>query len=392
MLATGWPSVVSDAIARWHLVAAASFSAGLAACGGTADEDPTATGRWFVHEQLRLTGTPEQEFGRVLAVAADEQDDIYVLDIFAQAVNVFDSDGTYTHSIGRPGEGPGELSGPRGVAVGPDGRIWIPDQATARISVFESHGALVAQIPRRWSGSTSAWDRSVIARRSYIDWRLRFPGQEAGGSIAEVQLTPMLLSWDEETSQSPSPDSFPSLTYTQEMAEIGGRPWPSPYFDGDMLWALDGLGAVWFAHSREYRLYKRSLEGDTVMVVTLDEEAAPVTREDVQAVRDDFAKRPARNADDHVNALPAEKPIILALFADAAGNVFVIPETRDAKGGTAIDAFGPAGEYWGRAELPEPINPPLLGSIPAYATSRYLLLGGTDAAGEPYVVRLGHRR
>ena len=377
--------------ARWTFVAAACLSASSAACDDTADADPTATDSWFLEEELRLTGAPGHEFGRVLTVVADEDDNIYVLDVFGRAVYVFDSEGTYSHSIGRPGEGPGELSSPRGIGMGPGGRVWIPDVGSARISIFESHGPLVAQIPRRWNGSTSTWDRPFDANGNYIDWKLRFPGEEAGGTVGEVRLTPMILRWD-EAGQYPGPDSFPPLAYTQEMAEIGGYERPTVFFDEGMPLALDGLDAVWFAHSHEYRLYRRSLEGDTLMVVTLDAEPAPVTREDVRTIRDYFVNRPSPYAEDYIAALPTVKPVVLALFADGDGNVFVMPETKGVEGGTALDAFGSDGAYWGRATLPEPISPPLLGSIPAYATSRYLLLAGVDAGGTPYVVRLGYRR
>lgn len=352
--------------------------------------EPEVAG-WSLEEEIRLTGTPEQEFGRVGAVAADEDDNIYVLDMLAQQVYVFDSLGTYSHSIGRQGEGPGELSDARGVGVGPANRIWIPDMMRRRVSIYERDGAFVASIPRHGYASTGIWDRPTGALNVYNDWMLRFPN-EAIGNLADVQQIPIVLRWNGEAGGSVEVDSFPPLEYAHETAQIGGRTAPRVYFAGRTLSALNGQGAFWFAHSREYRLYKRALEGDTLLVVGLDAEPAAVAEADVQSVRDYFANRPSRYAEDYINALPAEKPVILALFADGDGNVFTIPETSDAKGGTVVDAFGPDGAYWGRAELPEPVNPSLLGSIPAYATDRRLLLGGTDDAGAPYVVRLRYRR
>ena len=368
-------------------------SAGVATCDHDRDPDYGAVGGWALEEELVLTGTPEQGFGRVLAVAADADDDIYVLDLFAQQVFVFDSGGAYSHSIGRPGEGPGELSDPLGIGVGPRNRVWVSEQGTARVSIFESDGTFLAAIPRPWRGGTGVWDRPVDADGNYTDWMLRFPGEEAGGSIAEVHERPVVLRWDGEAGEAVVADSFPPLESMPEMATIGGSERPIVYFAGDVLSALDGRGGIWFVHSREYRVYRRSLEGDTLLVVTLDAEPAPVGKADVQAVRDHFARRPfARFAEDYLNALPAEKPVVLALFGDSDGNLFVLPETKRAKGGTVVDAFGPDGTYWGRAELPQPVEGTLLSFIPAYATSRYLLLSGIDDSGVPYVVRLGIRR
>ena len=367
------------------------LTAGFVFAGACENARESEVAGWSLEEDLRLTATPEQEFGRVGAVAADADDNIYVLDVIAQQVYVFDSLGTYSHSIGRQGEGPGELSDARGVGVDAGNRIWIPDMTRRRVSVFERDGAFVASIPRHGYASSGIWDRPAGANDAYADWMLRFPNEDAG-SLAEVQQFPIVLRWNGEVGGPIEVDSFPPLEYTHETAQIGGREAPRVYFAGRTLSALDGQGAFWFAHSREYRLYKRSMEGDTLLVVELDAEPAAVAEADVQAVQDYFAMRPSRYAEDYINSLPAQKPIVLALFADGDGNVFAMPETSDVEGGTVVDAFGPDGAYWGRAVLPQPVDAPLLRSMPAYATSRYLILSGVDVAGRPYVVRLGITR
>lgn len=369
-------------------LALALLTASASACERASDADERVTGHWALEEEFRLTGTPDQEFGRVHVVAADAEDNIYVLDIIAQQVYVFDSAGAYSHSIGRPGEGPGELSDARGVGVGPGNRIWIPEVGTARVSVFESDGTFVGSVPRNGYSGTGVWDRPVAADGNYVDRMVRFPH---GTSARVVMEHPVVLPWPGEAGQAAVVDSFPPLEDRPEMARIGSAESPLVFFDGSTLSAWDGEG-IWFAYSREYRVYRRSLNGDTLLVVERDAEPAPVGEADVQAVRDHFERRPSRYAQDYLKALPAEKPVVVALFGDEDGNLFVMPETKRAKGGTVIDAFGPDGEYQGRAELPRPVHGRVLGFIPAYATSRHLLLAGIDDLGQPYVVRLRIRR
>ena len=382
----------SNASCRFLVAAPALFSAALLACDDAPATDREASG-WALEEELRLTRTPEQEFGRVSAVAADGDDNIYVLDSFAQQIYAFDSEGTYSHSIGREGEGPGEISSyVSAIGVGPDNRIWVPDLRPSRISLFERDGTFVAAIRRHGFPGTGTWDRPVDTAGNYTDWAFRYPGEEAGGTIAEVHSRPVVHRWDGEAAEAVVADSFPPLEYTQEMVQLADREAPRSFFAGRTLSALDGQGAFWFVHSRDYRVYRRSLEGDTLLVVTLDAEPAPVAEADVQAVRDYFARRQSRFAEGYLNGLPAEKPVVAAIFGDGGGNVFVLPETSDVKGGTVVDAFGPDGTYWGRAELPQPVEGRPFGSIEAYATSRYLLLAGIDDSGVPYVVRLGIRR
>lgn len=390
---------------RAVLGCAATMVMMLAGCGESERTDPAATSAngWHLEEEVRIVG-PTDGFGVIEAVAADNNDNIYVLDRMAQQVFVFDASGAYSHAIGRRGEGPGELSRASGVSVGPDNRIWVPDPATARVSVFEPNGAFVAALPRRGQGypGTGAWDRSVGSDGRYTDWRIWFPNRVRGGLPAETQVFPVVLPANAEGGDAPpegddaaherrdSFPPFPPLEYTAEMVEVGGRTMYRDYFAGSLLYALEGGRTIWFGHAREYRVYKRSLNGDTLLVVSLDETPASVLEADVEAVRELLGDRP--DAGERLAALPDEKPILKAVFADGAGTLYVVPESEAAPAGTAVDAFGPEGQYLGRAMLPEPVKTGIVGSLPAYATTQYLLLASMGDDLEPYVIRLGIRR
>ena len=381
----------------------------LAACGESESTNPaeTSANGWRLEEEVRIVG-PAEGFGVIEAVAADGNDNIYVLDRMAQQVFVFDESGAYSHSIGRKGEGPGELSRASGVSVGPDNRIWVPDPATARVSVFEPDGAFVFALPRRGRGypGTRTWDRSVGSDGRYTDWRIWFPNRVRGSLPAETQALPVVLPASLEGGDSlPEGDDaaderrdehrdsfppFPPLEYTAEMVEVGGRTTYRDYFAGSLLYALEGGRTIWFGHSREYRVYKRSLEGDTLLVVSLDEAPATVVEADVESVRELLGDRP--DAEERLAALPDEKPILKAIVADGTETLYIVPESEAVPAGTAVDAFGPDGQYLGRATLPEPVKTGIMGSLPAYATTRYLLLAGMGDDLEPHVTRLGIRR
>ncbi len=47
------------------------------------------------------------------------------------------SDGTYVRKWGMRGEGRGEFQYPRGVAVGPEGEVYVCDEDNHRVQVFE---------------------------------------------------------------------------------------------------------------------------------------------------------------------------------------------------------------------------------------------------------------
>ena len=83
-----------------------------------------------------LDGPEEYLFGSVASIAVDDDRTVYVLDAQAQHVRVFDSAGTYVKTLGRRGEGPGELSHGEAIAVLPDGRLLVRDPANMRVQVF----------------------------------------------------------------------------------------------------------------------------------------------------------------------------------------------------------------------------------------------------------------
>jgi len=83
---------------------------------------------------------------------------IYVLDSQNARVQKLDAEGQPVLSWGRPGSAPGEFSmqyhtGPCGIAVGPDGSVYVADTWNHRIQKFDPNGRFI----RMWAGATSAF-------------------------------------------------------------------------------------------------------------------------------------------------------------------------------------------------------------------------------------------
>lgn len=101
---------------------------------------------WQVVEEIRI-GTLEGEgpdtFGDVASFEVDNLGRIWVLDMQASELRVFDRDGEYVRTVGRAGSGPGEFRQPVHVDMSPDGRIWVSAPPNARISIFDTAGSFV---------------------------------------------------------------------------------------------------------------------------------------------------------------------------------------------------------------------------------------------------------
>ncbi len=104
-------------------------------------------------------GTGPGQFSEPWGIAVDASGNVYVADTWNHRIQKFDRQGKYLLSWGASGlvsvddpAGAGYFYGPRGVAVGPDGNIYVTDTGNKRVEIFTSEGQFV----RQFGGSGSA--------------------------------------------------------------------------------------------------------------------------------------------------------------------------------------------------------------------------------------------
>ena len=79
-------------------------------------------------------------------LAISPQGDIWVADAGADNVVELSPSGAFIQQFGEPGSGPGQLDWPRGVALGPEGNVWVLDTGNNRIEEFSSAGKYLGQL------------------------------------------------------------------------------------------------------------------------------------------------------------------------------------------------------------------------------------------------------
>lgn len=84
-------------------------------------------------------GPAEYMFSQIRSVAVDDEERIYVLDEKEAHVKVFDLNGKYIRTIGRKGQGPGELQLPLFVYVTGQNELVVED-FTSRLAFFSLEG------------------------------------------------------------------------------------------------------------------------------------------------------------------------------------------------------------------------------------------------------------
>jgi DNA-binding beta-propeller fold protein YncE len=87
----------------------------------------------------------------------DPSDNVWGIDYDSSTVYKYDSDGNLLMTLGSPGSGDGQFSGPRGLAVDSDGNIWVADTGNSRIQKFDPSGNFLLKVV----GFSSIYDIAV---------------------------------------------------------------------------------------------------------------------------------------------------------------------------------------------------------------------------------------
>ena len=331
-------------------------------------------------EDLRLgtaAGEGPELFGRIRDIDVDEAGRIYVLDGQAHEIRVFGADGAHVRTFGGTGNGPGELAGPTGMEWGPDQRLWVEDPDNNRYSVYDTTGAIITSHPRDLSWYGFAWTGSFDdAGRLYLE-QLSF-GPDG---------TESWLVWMD--SAMVAHDSFPVPKYEQLTYKLmrNGlvRSGATVPFSPRLTWTVARDGTLWFGITGDYRLYQRSLAGDTLRIIEREYEPIPVTRaERDEALAQDFLRNMAdQGADIDPDRVPANRPVWSGFNVDAEGRLWIVPQIPDSTS-TALDVFSSDGRYLGRLKLDSRIKSAYPGPV---IRDDYLYAVAQDELGVDYVVR-----
>ena len=126
---------------------------------------------WYPHEggllkyrvQIRFGEEPDTmpngfKFGRVSAVAADKQGEVYVFQRGPKAdpIVVFDAKGKYLRSWGRDKAGKSMFGNAHGMRVDPDGNLWVTDNGDHQVFKFTRDGKLLLTLGIKGKAATDS--------------------------------------------------------------------------------------------------------------------------------------------------------------------------------------------------------------------------------------------
>ncbi len=322
-------------------------------------------------------------FSKVAAFLVDENGYMYVVDDASEEIRVFDSEGGHVRSFGRRGKGPGEFLDAKGLNWGPSGLLWVWDPAGRRFSALTITGETVTTRIRTVYGSVYPWRGDFLPTGEMVDWGVRHfrSHPNAAPDSTAISAIRLGLEFDQQ-------DTVFSIRYPRDVAPGGTSLLP---FRRKVSVYLDRLGTAWVSTLGTYEISRIPFELGADRVFSLESEGAAVARSERDSVRLLIGSLPppaAAGVNRLVGALPRHRPPIERIFGDNAEFVYVVPSVEGRALGEVLDVFDRDGRYRGRLELPVAIDP----SVAPVATKQSIWAVAKDSLDAHRLVRIAVSR
>lgn len=283
-------------------------------------------GGWSVHLRTEIAASADDDPPFLLSYVRDLEIDaygrVYVLDNQSHTIGVFDTTGAYVRTIGREGQGPGEFRRPDGMTWGAGGHLWVSDPLNARYSVFDTAGALVRRVQRRLTSWRWQWDAVFGPEGRLLETDLlREPDSE------ESTLT--AVRFDVSGEEAVPTDTFriprpPETTPGFGVAREGASGYVQVPFAPRHLLRFDGRGGMWTGTGADFRLLRTTVSGDTTRIAEWTGERPPVPEAAVddwkRSIEEDWGARSLLEMD--LSRIPGVKPAFTTFFLDDRRHVW----------------------------------------------------------------------
>jgi hypothetical protein len=265
-------------------------------------------------------GPEETVFGAISGVEVDDEGRIYVLDRQANELRIFTADGEHVRTTGRSGDGPGEFSAANGLRWATPDTLVIVDQSGGRYS-FVSRDGDFARTARRELGYFS-W----MFDGAFIDGRVFEIGlADLGGEGWETAIiaVPTGKEGAGDTISVP-PSAGPEAEAFSVRTEVGGMSMGVPFAARRVL-HVDDTGHLWHGHGSEFRIFRSTLDGDTLREIRVEVEPIPVTHAEIDEWRagEGVERFVEMGGDLDLGRIPEFKPRFDGLYRDPDGYLWV---------------------------------------------------------------------
>lgn len=209
-------------------------------------------------------GGEEYLFSQIRDIAVDEKENIFVMDVKESHIKVFDRNGEYLRTIGKKGEGPGELSRPRMISINQN-ELMVLDIIQRKLSFFTFGGKFLRNLSTK----------EVWALYSRID-------SKGNIIITEGFTDPKYLCYKLKKFD-------PDMNL---LAEIASSPAPdlrkgfNPFM-AFSYWIIDKDDNIVYGYPKDYELQIINPQGELIKKITREYDPVEVTEEEIEEEKKD---------------------------------------------------------------------------------------------------------
>jgi len=288
----------------------------------------------------------EEMIAQVTFFAVDENESIYALDWKANNIKVFDRDGKFVRTIGKQGQGPGEINFPSGLLITPENELLIEDAGNRRLAYFTLEGEFLrnVSVADKTSLTNLVMDNkgNVLARQFIIH---------------EEDMSFEIRKFDKDLNNLFTIESIPFTFRDPQKDKMNP-------FDFVQIYFFDSEGQIYFGNPKEYEIQIFSSEGKLKKKITKKYKPEKITEEDIEKIMDRIPDMGFGMK--NMMEFPKQFPAYEAYTVDEEGRLIVRTYNKaEEEDNVYLDIFDAEGKYIAR--FPSKVNPRIWKNNKMYA-------------------------
>jgi WD40 repeat protein len=283
-----------------------------------------------VEEELCIGEAREEGkyvFSRLWYLAVDSEENIYAMDQGETHVKVFDKNGMLLRTIGKKGEGPGELLQPNEIFITGDNQLVIED-FIRNLTYYSLDGKYI----KAQSTAEIFPIRILVNSQSYILAVTNINDPDKSGQ--EIGLYDENLNYLKTLLSDPKPKPNPQILVP---------------FQPEIKWALSKDDNIIISYKRDYELQVFNAQGKLTKKITKEYKPVRITKEDVK-------QRIRRVPEGRKLVVLKFFPAVHSITTDDESRIFVHTYDKAGEGKYYNDVFDSEGRYIARVALKDRIK------------------------------------
>jgi hypothetical protein len=271
----------------------------------------------------------EEMIAQVTSFVVDDKGSIYALDWKSNNVKVFDNNGTFVRTIGKQGQGPGEINFPSGILITEDKELLVEDAGNRRLAYFTLEGEFLRNVSV--ADKTSLTNLVMDSKGNFLARQFIL---EEGDLFFEIRM------FDKDLKNLFTIEKIPFNFRDPQKDKMNP-------FNFVQIYLFDKEDRIYYGNPKEYEIQIFNSEGTLTKKIVKKFKAEKITEEDIEKIMDRIPDMGfgVKN----ILEFPKQFPAYEAFSMDEQGRLFVRSYNKGAgEDEVFLDIFDREGIYIAR--------------------------------------------